>query len=210
MKMIAPLPSSSTLERVWAALIALLLGYFFVLAPIQGLWRDHWLVKDGQEGVGVVTSEHWGGHGIVVYQYRVEQKEYTGQDHRSLQDVRYAHVIPGGKTVVYFSTSHPWLSAINLPQSVTIPGLPVVLLAWLIEVGLIITVIDPKSRGAFNFSGQQTPFAAKEVAGNARSRSQSPARAPILDKLLLVGSAVLIVLAMAAIELGIDALWGRR
>jgi hypothetical protein len=57
----------------------MLLGYFFVFGPIQALWRDHWLVKDGQQGIAVITKENWSGHGVVVYQYRVGQKVYIGQ-----------------------------------------------------------------------------------------------------------------------------------
>jgi hypothetical protein len=83
--------------------------------------------------MAVITNEHWGGHGVVVYRYRVGQKVYSGQDHRSWQNPKYAHVMAGENTVVYFSSSHPWLSAINLPRNVVIEGLPVMLVAWSIE-----------------------------------------------------------------------------
>ena len=124
-----PLSSPSTMARVWASSLALLLGYAFVFVPARELWKDHWLVNDGQEGMAVITKEHWGGHGVVVYRYRVGQNVYTGQDRRSWQSPKYAHVMPGEESVVYFSASHPWLSAINLPRNVVVEGLPVVLLA---------------------------------------------------------------------------------
>jgi len=87
--------------------VGMLLEFFFVVVPIQGLWRDHWLVRDGQQGMAVITKEHWGGHGVVVYHYRVGQKVYSGQDHRSWQNPKYAHVMAGKNTIVYFSSSHP-------------------------------------------------------------------------------------------------------
>ena len=58
-----------TIERIWASLLALLLGYYFVVAPARQVWLYYWLVKDGQESVGVVTKEHWAGHDVVVYRY---------------------------------------------------------------------------------------------------------------------------------------------
>jgi len=192
----------STMARVWASFFALLLGYFFVFGPIHELWRDHWLVKDGQQGMAVITKEHWAGHGVVVYEYRAGQNVYTGQDHRSRQNPKYAHVMAGENSVVYFSASHPWLSAINLPRNVVIEGLPVVLLAWLFEAGLIVTVINPRSPWAFNFDGRQRPLALQQ--------SQSGGWDLTKDKMRLVACGVLLVLAMGAIEVGIDALFGRK
>jgi hypothetical protein len=197
----SPLPSS-TLARVWASLLALLLGFFFVVVPIQGLWRDHWLVRDGQEGMAVITKEHWGGHGVVVYRYRVGQKVYSGQDHRSWQNPKYAHVMAGENTVVYFSSSHPWLSAINLPRNVVIEGLPVMLLAWSIEVGLVVTVINPKSRWTFGLNRRREPSAARDTHLDGWES--------LKDKMKLVGCGVLLVLAMGAIEVGIDTLFGGK
>jgi hypothetical protein len=182
-----------------AALLALFLGYFFVLGPIQQVWKDHWLVKDGQRGIALVTKEHWAGHGVIVYEYRVGQKVYTGQDRRSLQDPKFAHVMPGEKTVIYFSSSHPWLSKIDLPRIVGIDALPVVLLVWFLEAGLIVTIVNPKSRWAVGPGrmGQSS------VAPPSRERDG-------WDLLRLIGCGILIVLGMAVIEIGINAIFGRR
>jgi len=114
--MTVPPSRSPAIDRGWAVFLALFLGYYFVYGPVQQVWRDHWLVIDGKEGVGVVTQEHWAGHDVVVYQYRVGSKVYTGQDARSYRNPKYARVMPGEKTVVYFSSSHPWISVINLPD----------------------------------------------------------------------------------------------
>jgi hypothetical protein len=202
-KVTAPLPPSSTIPaRVSAVLLALVMGYFWVFQPISGVWAQHWLVKDGTQGMAVVTKEHWAGHNVVVYQYRVGQQVYTGQDRRSFHNPKYANVMPGEKTIVYFSSSHPWISAIELPIIVTIPGLPVVLLAWVFEAGFIITAINPKSRWAFDISGRRGVFVAKEPQRQGWDMAK--------DRLLLMGSGVLVVLAMAALVIGINALFGRR
>jgi hypothetical protein len=199
----APFPPSSTVPaRVSAALLALLMGYFFVFQTISGIWVQHWLVKDGTPGMAVVTKEHWAGHNVVVYQYRVGQQVYTGQARRSLQNPKYAHVIGGEKTIVYFSASHPWISAIDLPSIVTIPGLPVVLLAWLLEAGFIITAINPKSRWALDLSGQRRPLVAKV--------SQRQGWDMAKDRMLLMGCGVLVVLAIAALAVGANTLFGRK
>lgn len=87
--------------------------------------------------------------------------------------------------MVYFSASHPWLSAIDRPSIVTIPGLPVVLLAFFVA-GLIVTVINPKHRWALSLSGRRAPAATTEGprftgCRNHRDRTASgPARAPEL------------------------------
>lgn len=207
--------------------MALLLGYAFVFVPFQELWRDHWLVKDGEQGIAVITKEHWGGHGVVVYRYRVGQKVYAGQDRRSWQNPKYAHAMPGEESIVYFSSSHPWLSAINLPHNVVIEGLPVLLVAWLIEVGLVVTLINPKSPWAFRFIGRQRRFfptkepgnlrdantnaTAEEVAsGSSRPLPQFDGWVWFKDKLWLLGWRLLLVLAMAAIEIVIDTVFGRK
>jgi hypothetical protein len=93
------------------------------------------------------------GHNGVAYRYRVNQVEYTGTDGRSWQDPKYAHVMVGEHAVVYFSSPHPWLSGLNRPRSMMIEGLPVLVGVWVLEVLLILTVIDPNSKWALRFSG---------------------------------------------------------
>jgi hypothetical protein len=148
--MSSPSSRSSGIPRVWAALLALLLGYYFLLEPARELWLNYWLIRDGQQGVAVITKAHWAGHGVFTYRYSVDQKTYTGQDYRSYQNPRYANVMAGEETVVYFSLSHPWLSAINMPRVVMFQGLPVVLVAWVFIFLLAITAINPKGRWALH------------------------------------------------------------
>ena len=92
----------------------------------------------------------WSGHNAVAYRYRVNQREYTGEDVRSWQDPRYAHVVVGEGSVVYFCSSHPWLSLLNRPRTAMLEGLPVVVLAWLFIVLFINTAMNPKSKWALN------------------------------------------------------------
>jgi len=189
-------------QRISAAFLALLMGYFFVVQPIRGVWDQHWLVKDGIPGMAVVTKWHWGGHNVIVYQYRVGQQVFTGQSRRSLENPKYAHVMPGEKTIVYFSSSHPWISAIDLPHIVAIPGLPVVLLAWFFLACSFITAINPKHRWAVNLSGQRRPAVARAPQPQGRNMAK--------DTILLLVSAMLVVVAIAAIAIGTNALFGRR
>ena len=211
------LPSRSpAIDRGWAIFLALFLGYYFVYGPILQVWKDHWLVKDGQEGVGVVTQE--ADHGFVVYQYHVGQNVYTGQDHRSLQNPRYANVMRGEKTVVYFSFSHPWISKINLPDFVGIDKLPVMLLVWPLIAGLIVTVINPNSRWALSPSGRRGILETGKAWDSRDENAISAARpAPqfdgwgiLKDKLRLLFWGVMIVLTMAVINITINAFFGRK
>jgi len=80
----------------------------------------------------------------------VNQNEYTGQDFRSCQNPKYAHVMVGQQTIVFFSASHPWLSRINLPRTAMVEGLPVLLLTWFLIAMLLITAINPRSKWALN------------------------------------------------------------
>ena len=145
-----------TLDRIFAVTLTLLLGYYFVIAPAQETWSNYWLVKDAQEGTAIVTKELWTGHNVVQYRYRVNQKEYTGQDRRNWQDPKYAHVLVGERSPVHLSSSHPWLSALNRPRSVMIEGLPVVVLVWFLIALLVVTVINPNNKWALKFSKSQT------------------------------------------------------
>jgi hypothetical protein len=142
--------SPSTTNRISALVIAVLLGHFFIVVQAQILWKNHWILKDGQQGIAVVTKVPWTGHKAVAYRYRVNQRDYTGEDARSWQDPRYAHVMVGEESVVYFSSSHPWLSLLNRPRTAMVEGLPVVVLAWLFIILFINTAMNPKSRWALN------------------------------------------------------------
>ena len=67
--------SSSNIERIWAAILALIFGHFFIVVQAEDAWRRYWLLKDGQQGTAIVTKELWTGHDAVAYQYRVGDKD---------------------------------------------------------------------------------------------------------------------------------------
>lgn len=149
----------------------------------------------------MIIKENWAGHDVVVYEYRVGRTVYTGQSRRNRRDPKYGDVRPGEKSPVYFSLSHPWISAFDPPDYVGIDGLPVIVLVWFIEACLLITVFKPDSKWALNPARRQD---ATSVAVS------TPRREGLSDVLALVGYAILIVLGMAAVEIGVNFLFGRR
>src|SRR5215831_6445075 len=113
----------------WVGLaIALFLGWFLV-GQARSAWKNHWLLTDPQEGMAVITKEHWGGHGRFVYKYAVSGTRYTGVSSRNWQDPKYSSVGPGGESIVYYSASHPWISLLFKPRTVVegLPGIIIVL-----------------------------------------------------------------------------------
>lgn len=186
--------------RLYASILIVVLSFPGVVFPVRELRTNYWLLRDGQQGVAVVLKDHL-SHGRIEYRYRVNQGVYTGQDVRSWQNPKYAHVTAGEESIVYFSSSHPWLSAINLPRGVMFEGLPVVLFIWLILVGLIIAVVKPSSSWALDFSGQRGLL---QKLFPQRRASDSL----FIDKLRLVGWGLLIVLFMAAVIVAVNTLFG--
>jgi hypothetical protein len=142
--------NSITSARVFGLIIVLFLGDFLYLR-VQEAWTNYWLLTDGQQGMATITNELWSGHNGVGYIYTVNLTEYHGKGGRNWPDARYSNVQIGGKSVVYFSSSHPWLSQLNMPRAL-VGGLPVVIIVLVLEAFAIITVINPRSGWAFNFN----------------------------------------------------------
>jgi hypothetical protein len=135
----------------WQGLIvAVFLGYFLVGTALYS-WTSYWILKDGQAGTAIITKDLWSGHNAVGYRYKVNNREYTGKDRRNWQDARYRNALVGQESIVYFSTSHPWLSGLNRPRT-GLEGLPVVLIALILGVFAVVTIIDPKRGWAFGFN----------------------------------------------------------
>lgn len=134
--------------RLVGLVAALALGDFLYLRAQEG-WSNYWLLKDGQQGMATVQYELWSGHNGVAYLYKVDKAEYWGKSGRNWQDPKYSNVAVGGKSVVYYSASHPWISSLNQPRGL-MPGLPVVLVVLIIEFFALATVINPRGKWAFN------------------------------------------------------------
>ena len=149
-------PVTANTARVFGLIIALALGDFLYLRVMEG-WTSFWLFKDAQEGIALITGESPWGHGVVLYQYSVGQSEYTGKSHRNIQNPQYQSVPIGGKSIVYFSASHPWISSLNMPRTL-IEGLPVVFVVLIFEAFAVFTVIRPTGSWAFNFMSGNKPL----------------------------------------------------
>jgi len=134
--------------RVVASALAIALGYFLFLQA-RSAWTNYWLLKDGQEGVALVTGEAWSGHNVVIYNYTVNLKQYTGRSMRNWEEAKYRNVEIGDESVVCFSASHPWLSLLYKPSAV-FAGLPVLVIVLVIELFAVFTIIKPQSGWALN------------------------------------------------------------
>lgn len=133
-------------RRGIALVLALVLAKPFVVDQARGWWTARWLRRDSRATLGVVTSVAWTGHNVINYEYRAGGATYTGSDRKSLQDGRYPNVGQGEHTIVHFSASHPWLSAIDVPATPVPAGLPLLVLIWLLIGLLILTAVAPRHR----------------------------------------------------------------
>jgi hypothetical protein len=138
----------------WVLLVPLIvLGYFIVSLAWQ--WRaDYWVLADGRPGMALVTGMSWAGHGVVDYEYEVDGTRFTGRGQRNWSEEKYRNVRPGNKSVVYFSASHPWLSALDRPKALA-TGWPVVLVALPVALFLLTTVMNPRSKRASDTSTEK-------------------------------------------------------
>ena len=129
--------------------MAIALGQFLLLR-VRSAYTNYWLLRDAQNGTAIVTKDLWSGHNAVGYKYVVDQKQYSGHSGRNWQDQKYSKVQVGEESVVYFSTSHPWLSLLYMPRAV-LEGLPVIIIVVVLEAFAVGTIINPKSGWAFDF-----------------------------------------------------------
>lgn len=156
---------NSLLQKIVSLVLTIALGIVtLVLTTVFGFslvltvqnWRtEYWLLEDGQRGVALITNPVWSGHGVFEYEYVVNQKTYTGRSRRNWEEEKYRNVGVGGKSVVYFSTSHPWLSALYKPDVGGWRGPAVIFVALLFGFFLVMTVIYPKSKWAFNIASNR-------------------------------------------------------
>jgi hypothetical protein len=86
--------------------IALFLGGL-TYAAFDGSWKDFWISHDGKRITATIVAE--GQHGVRDYEYLVNGTQYIGHGQIGRDFDRKATI--GGESFVYFSTSHPWLSA---------------------------------------------------------------------------------------------------
>ena len=98
---------------------------------------EYWLSVDGKKTTALIEKEFGQG---AWYKYSVDGKEYQNESQRNWDpDVGVGH-----ESVVFFSSSHPWLSSLTTPRFE--PAEAVVLFfAFPVELLLIVTVLSPRS-----------------------------------------------------------------
>jgi hypothetical protein len=153
----------------FAVIIGIPLAYFLISAA-HWSWVNYWLLKDGQPGAAIVTKELWSGHDAVGYKYSVNQKEYTGRSIRNWQEPKYSNVKIGDESIVYFSASHPWLSLLYKPRTV-VEGWPVLIIAAILEIFIIVTVVNPKSKWALDLSEKKKIDSAKTPLNSSATKN---------------------------------------
>ena len=121
----------------------------FLFGQARTVWRKYWLLRDGQQSTALVTWKY--GHELVDYSFRANGKEYKGTDREKYvsQEHRYEDVTLGGEAVVYFSTSHPWLSSLARPDSILPDGFLGVIVFLVFDILLIRLLIDPDSKNVY-------------------------------------------------------------
>jgi hypothetical protein len=132
----------ATSNRILPAVIVVLAG-LFLSNSARNAWTNYWLLKDGRIGEAMITSKAWSGVGAFNYTYAVDKRSYEGSGQQGKQPP-----VVGQRSSVYFSASHPWISALDRPQPVSV-GLPAAIVALVLGFFSLLTAINPRSRWAF-------------------------------------------------------------
>jgi hypothetical protein len=135
--------------RLTAFVMAMVLGQFLYLR-VDEARTNYWLRTDASKTTAIVMGELWSGHGRVRYRYSVGHGEYTGKSSRDWKDPKFSSVKVGQEARVYYSSSHPWLSQLYLPERVLTVE-PVTFIVIALEFFFVVTLINPTSRWAFRF-----------------------------------------------------------
>ena len=128
--------------------MAVFFGYSFIFCNlIYPNWMQFWLHRDAIQSTAIITGTRQ--HGVVDYKYQAGGKDYTGSSQRNWEQEKYRNVGVGQESIVFYSTSHPWLSTLQNPQFPS-SGTIMLVVVIPIEFFLIITVINPRSSWAMN------------------------------------------------------------
>lgn len=115
----------------------------FIVSFFHICWITFWLTQDVGQTAATITNEK--SHGVVNYSYTINGNQYIGQSQRNREEKEKVPV--GGRTLVYFSTSHPWLSSLQAPTFPP-PGMIVFIISLAMEFLFVMTVINPKGKWA--------------------------------------------------------------
>jgi hypothetical protein len=130
---------------LFGLILASVVGYTLV-NWVVGLWSNHWLRTDTQQGVALITSEHWSSHGRVAYKYTVDQKEYTGVS--ATDSLKPPSEEVGTKATVYYSASHPWISSLRkpLPLAADLVSMWFMVILFIFELLGLVMLFEPSKR----------------------------------------------------------------
>jgi hypothetical protein len=128
-------------KRLLATVPALFLGWG-IYGWFNGAHTRYWVLRDGAQSVAVITAE--GSHGTVYYTYFAAGAQYAGRSHRD----RDSQVGIGGRSPVWYSSSHPWLSSLPKPEP-ALHGFPWVVIASAFELLFLSAIIFPRRIGLF-------------------------------------------------------------
>ena len=113
------------------------------------IYRNYWILKDGVQSTGIVTEVDRGA--AIHYRYVVRETTYFGYGRREYRNHMDIEVGVDGNSVVWYSSSHPWLSVANRPTTVlfALPWIVIVMgLDLLCIVGLVKSWATPSSSKA--------------------------------------------------------------
>jgi len=116
----------------------------FIVSFFHACWVAFCLTQGAGQTIATITDER--SHGVVDYKYVVDGSQYVGHSQRGRDQNSAAAV--GGQAPVYFSSAHPWLSSLQTP-SFPPPGTLFMFIPLGIEFLLVMTVVDPKGKWAF-------------------------------------------------------------
>lgn len=133
-------------ERLQALFLALALSSFCLIIPFREAWTNYWLSRDGLQARGVVTAEG----AALGYRYRVDRNEYRACCYKI-----GLGMAPDETVTVYYSASHPSVSALKRPGSMADGIWPVmILIGWPLEFMAIATVVSPRCKWAYRFGSR--------------------------------------------------------
>ena len=100
--------------RIGLLAMAVFFGYSFIFKFIYCARTQFWLTVDAKQTMALITKER--EHGVVDYKYSIAGKEYNGISQRNWEQEKYRDVGVGQKSVVFYSSCHPWLSSLTTPN----------------------------------------------------------------------------------------------
>jgi hypothetical protein len=119
----------------------------FLILYLHLSWMGFWLRTDGVQVTAMITAEH--SKGQVDYKYNVNGREYAGSSQRNWSHEKYRNVHVGEESIMYYSSSHPGVSSLQDPEFPP-SGLPVVIVALVMEFFFVETIINPGGKYALN------------------------------------------------------------